>query len=83
MAENSPERVENAAGKGGTACYKQFLILFKRLVLQTRKNKGLFGKGLKSHTLPSLILTMLEPSSLGFVDIADQDQTACSVQPDH
>ena len=35
-------------GKGEIARYEQFLlfhIVFKRLVLQTRKNLGLFGKG--------------------------------------
>ena len=37
-------------GKGEIAHYKQFLIFpqcFQRLVHQTRKNQGLFGKGLK------------------------------------
>ena len=36
-------------GKGEIARYEQFLlshIVFKRFVLQTRKNRGLFGKGL-------------------------------------
>ena len=33
MAESSPERVENTEGK--------------KLPLQTRKNQGLFGKGLR------------------------------------
>ena len=45
-----PKWVENSVGKGEIACYKQFLLfphsVFKRLVLQTRKNQGLFGKGL-------------------------------------
>ena len=36
------ERVENTVGKGEIARYS----VFKRLVLQTRKNQGLFGKGL-------------------------------------
>ena len=43
------ERVENTVGKGEIARYKQFLLFqqcFKRLVLQTRKNQGLFGEGL-------------------------------------
>ena len=43
------KRVENTAGKGEIACYKQFLLFpqcFQRLVLQTCKNQGLFGKGL-------------------------------------
>ena len=49
MAESSPKRVQNTAGKGEIACYKQFLLFYsvlKRLILQIRKNKGLFGKGL-------------------------------------
>ena len=36
-------------GKGEIACYEQFSFshnVFKSLVLQTRKNQGLFGKGL-------------------------------------
>ena len=42
-------RLENTVEKGEIACYKQCLLfptVFSRLVLQTRKNKGLFGKGL-------------------------------------
>ena len=48
--------VGNTMGKGEIACYDQFLLVtsnfsfshsvFKRLVMQTRKNQGLFGKGL-------------------------------------
>ena len=41
--------VENTVGKGEIAPYDQFSFshsVFKRLVLQTRKNQGLFGKGL-------------------------------------
>ena len=42
--------VGNTAGKGEIACYKPFLLfphsVFKRLVLQTHDNKGLFRKGL-------------------------------------
>ena len=41
------ERVENTVGKGENGQYEQFLLfpqLFKRLVLQTRKNQGLLGK---------------------------------------
>ena len=40
MAESSPKTEENTKGKGKIARY------VKRLVLQTRENKGLFGKGL-------------------------------------
>ena len=45
------KRVENNVEKGEIARDEQFLLfshsVFKRLVLQTRKNQGLFGKGLK------------------------------------
>ena len=44
------KRVENTVGKGETDRYEQFLLsqsVFKRLVLQTRKNQDLFGKGNK------------------------------------
>ena len=43
------ERVENTVAKGEIARYEQFSFshsVFKRLVLQTRKNQGLFEKGL-------------------------------------
>ena len=49
MAESFPYWVENNVGKGEIARYKQFLLfprVFKRHVLQARKNQGLFGKGL-------------------------------------
>ena len=42
------KQVENTVGKGEIR-HEQFLLshsVFKRLVLQTRKNQGLFGKGL-------------------------------------
>ena len=42
--------VENTLGKGEIARYEQFLLshnVFKNLGLQTRKNQGLFGKGLR------------------------------------
>ena len=44
--------VENTVGKGEIARYEQFLLFLQCLqktctVLQTRKNQGLFGKGLK------------------------------------
>ena len=41
--------VENSVGKGEIARYEQFLLFprcLKKLVLKTRKNHGLFGKGL-------------------------------------
>ena len=42
------KQVENAVGKGEIAHNEQFLLfpVFSRLVLQTRENQGLFGKGL-------------------------------------
>ena len=46
---------ENTVGKGEIARHEQFLLspppppsVFMRLVLQTRKNQGLFGKGLNT-----------------------------------
>ena len=42
------KRLENTVGKGEIAGYKQLLLshsVFKRLVLETRKNQGFFGKG--------------------------------------
>ena len=52
-----------------------FPSVFKRLVLQTRKNKGLFGEGL------SFLLTMLD--WIAFADVIDQDSatqsTVCSL----
>ena len=50
MAENSLNRVENTMDKGEIARQSNFSFthsVFKRLVLQTHKNQGLFGKGLK------------------------------------
>ena len=44
------KQVENTLGKGEIARKEQFLLsssVIKRLVLQTRKNQGLFGKGLR------------------------------------
>ena len=50
--------VENTVGKGEIAHYQKFLLFqlfFKRLLLQTRKIKGLFGKGLSHrHTVTVL-----------------------------
>ena len=48
------KRVENTVGKGEIARYKQFLLFpqcffFLKLILQTSKNKDLFGKGLNLH----------------------------------
>ena len=46
--------VENTVGKGEIARYERFLLFqqcFKRIVLQTRKNQGLFWKGLYALSL--------------------------------
>ena len=51
--------IENTVGKGEIARYEQFLLFphcFKRLVLQTCKNQGLFGKRL-TFTTKSWIFT--------------------------
>ena len=45
MVEKFSRRIENTVGKGEIARYKH--SVFKRLVLQTCKNQGLFGKGLR------------------------------------
>ena len=57
------KRVENTVGKGEVACNEQFLLshnVFKRLVLQTRKNQGLFWKGLTSRILTTLRKKLFE-----------------------
>ena len=44
------ECVENIVVKGEIARYEQFLLFpqcFQKIVLQTRKNKGLFGEKVK------------------------------------
>ena len=49
MVENSQKWVKKAVGKGEIARYEQFLLFsqcFQKDLLQTRKNQGLFGKGL-------------------------------------
>ena len=45
-------------GKGETACNEQFLShsVFRRLVLQTHKDQGLFEKGLTLYQTKSLVL---------------------------
>ena len=64
MAESFSKRVENTVGKGEIARYEQFLLFllcFQKLVLQTRKNQGLFGKGLNQsvystvYQIPDLV----------------------------
>ena len=61
MVESSP----NIVGKGEIARYEHFLLyhsVFKRLDMLTRKNQGLFGKGLISiqrSCLSACLLTCL------------------------
>ena len=41
------KRIENTVGKGEIASYKQFLLFpkcFQKILRQTRKSQGLFGK---------------------------------------
>ena len=50
----SSEKVENTVAKGEIGRYEQFLLFpqrFQRPVLQTHKNKGLFGTGLNETVL--------------------------------
>ena len=44
MAESPSKWVENTVGKGEIARYESHSV-FKSLVLQTRNNQGLFGRG--------------------------------------
>ena len=63
--------LENTVGKGKIARYEQFLLVtsnfsfshsvFKRLILQTYENQGLFGKGLSlSQTSPGFYMSALQ-----------------------
>ena len=54
MAESLPKGVKNTVEKGEIAGYEQILFsnsAIKRLSLKTRKNQGLFGKGLSTIQL--------------------------------
>ena len=58
---------ENTVGKGEFARYEQFIIshtVFKRLLMQTHKNLGLFGKGLSSlqaiYPFPTLFSRLVD-----------------------
>ena len=46
MAESSQKMTENTVRKGEIVHISFSHSIFNRLVLQTRKNQGLFGKGL-------------------------------------
>ena len=53
MAKSSPG--DNNVDIGEISRYQQFLLfppVFSRLLLQTRKNQGLFGRGLRALTNP-------------------------------
>ena len=59
------KRVKNAVGKEKLLVMSNFSLfhsVFKRLVLQTRKIQGLFGKGL---TLICTVLTFNDPETEG------------------
>ena len=66
MAKKFTKRVENTVGKGEIAQYEQLLLFpqcFQKLVQQTHKTQGLFGKGLTLyHTIP----TFKDPEKDGF-----------------
>ena len=64
MAESSPIGQKTPWEK------EKLLVMSKRLVLRTRKNKGFFGKGLKKTFMKC------------FTEQDIQDQTARFVQPD-
>ena len=71
MAESS-ERIENTVGKEEIARYDFFFSkCFKRLVLQTRKNHGLFGKGLTHYH------TMLHSRNIAVENIVRKGEIAC------
>ena len=58
MEERTFKRVENTVEKEKLLVMSNFSFshnVFKRLVLQTHKNQGLFGKGLKFHVCITLI----------------------------
>ena len=73
IAESSPKWVENTVGKGEIARTSNFSFshsVFKRPVLQTRKNQGLFGKGLKVHFVYSQGMAYLEERGIVHRDLA-------------
>ena len=59
------KQVENTVGKGEIA---PFPSVFKRLVLQTRKNQGLFGKELRVIAIKNSLLS-LSRSRRGCTDL--------------
>ena len=61
--ENGSKMVEKTVGKGEIACAEQFSpfpSVFKRLVLQTRKNQGLFGKPITTQWVKMSIQALLD-----------------------
>ena len=60
---NLSKQLENTVGKGEIARNEQFLLfpqIFESLVLQTRKNQGLFGKGFKDNYFTRYTLAVTE-----------------------
>ena len=55
--------IENTVEKGEIACYEQFSFshnVFKKLVLETHKNQGLFGTGLNTTLLVNITYKHVE-----------------------
>ena len=76
FAENGRKifkRVEKVVGKGDIALFSFSLGVFKSLILQTRKNQGLFGKGL---TLYHAILDFYDPKKEAFWNIVGKEYNA-------
>ena len=70
MAESSQKEKKTLWEKEKLLVTRNFSFphsVFKRLVLQTRKNQGLFGKGLKNHDYKTL-LNFEKPLITGCVD---------------
>ena len=62
MTEKYPKG-QKTVGKGEIARYEQFLLFpqcFQKLTLQTRKNQGLFGKGLTLSQMTNFRLFQTE-----------------------
>ena len=62
IAESYPKKINNAAGKGEIAC-----IVFKRFVLQKRKNKGLFWWKVEIFFFPWKTYGLFETPTLVFL----------------
>ena len=79
------ERAENTVGKVEIARYEQFfpfsIVFCKRLVLQTRKNQGLFGKELRKVDCYSLFLhfNLFFKSALAYRTRLQTDSSGCTI----